>query len=288
VPEGDTIYRTARALGRALVGKPIVRFATEYAQIARANDDLPFVGLNVESIEARGKWLLMFLSGGPILATHMLMSGSWHIYRPGERWKEFRSNARIVLETADFVAVAFRVPVARVYTEDSLARDRQIPPAASDVLKADFDVSAAVQRIQSYPDEEIAHVLLRQNVLAGVGNVFKSEICFLEGVSPFARVGSLPVLRLESVVSTARRLLAANVLEDSGDRIVTFQGRKRRTTRSANPGESLWVYGRRNEPCRRCGTAIQRCLQGPNARSTYWCPVCQPLTVDENARPDPL
>jgi len=277
VPEGDTIYRSARALGRALVGKPITHFATEYAQIARADDDLPFAGQKVERIEARGKWLLMFLSGGPILATHMLMSGSWHIYRPGERWKEFRSNARIVLETADFVAVAFRVPVAKMYTEESLARERQIPPAASDVLKTDFDAASALRRLQSYGDEEIAHVLLRQNVLAGVGNVFKSEICFLEGVSPFARVGSLPVSRLESVVSTARRLLAANVLEDSGDRIVTFQGRKRRTTRSANPGESLWVYGRRNEPCRRCGTPIQRCLQGPNARSTYWCPVCQPL-----------
>jgi endonuclease-8 len=90
-------------------------------------------------------------------------------------------------------------------------------------------------------------------------------------------VHSLPVGKLESVVATARRLLAANVLEDSGNQIVTFQGRKRRTTRSANPGESLWVYGRKNEPCRRCGTLIQRCLQGPNARSTYWCPVCQPF-----------
>jgi len=282
VPEGDTIYRSARALGRALVGKPITRFATEYAQIARANDDLPFVGQILERIEARGKWLLIFLSGigeagGQILATHMLMSGSWHIYRPGERWQEPRSNARIVLETDDFVAVAFRVPVAKVYTAESLARETKIPPAASDVLKPDFDGAAAVERLRSFADEEIAHVLLRQSVLAGVGNVFKSEICFLEGISPFAPVHSLPVGKLESVVATARRLLAANVLEDSGNQIVTFQGRKRRTTRSANPGESLWVYGRKNEPCRRCGTLIQRCLQGPNARSTYWCPVCQPF-----------
>jgi endonuclease-8 len=170
-----------------------------------------------------------------------------------------------------------------MYTPESLARDRQIPPAASDVLKTDFDSARAVQRLQSYADEEIAHVLLRQNVLAGVGNVFKSEICFLEGISPFARVGSLPTAQLESIVATARRLMAANVLEDSGDRIVTFQGKKRRTTRSANPGKSLWVYGRRNEPCRRCGTAIQRCLQGPNARSTYWCPTCQPLSAGGDA-----
>lgn len=284
MPEGDTIYRTARALGRALIGKPIARFTTEYAQIARANDDQPFAGQTVDHIEARGKWLLIYLSGGQILATHMLMSGSWHIYRPGERWQEFPSNARIVLETADFVAVAFRVPVAKIYTADSLTRDRAIPPAANDVLKADFDPAAAVQRLQSYADEEIAHVLLRQDVLAGVGNVFKSEICFLEGISPFSAVRSLPVLKLESIVATAQRLLAANVLEDSGDRIVTYRGSKRRTTRSSNPGESLWVYGRRNEPCRRCGTPIERCLQGPNARSTYWCPVCQPLGHDSLAR----
>ena len=278
MPEGDTIYRTARALGRALIGKPVTGFATEYAQIARANDDQSFVGQTIEQIEARGKWLLILLSSGQILATHMLMSGSWHIYRPGERWQESRSNARIVLETADFVAVAFRVPVARMYTAESLARERQIPPAASDVLRASFDVAAALQRLQSYADEELALVLLRQNVLAGVGNVFKSEICFLEGVSPFARVSSLPVGKLESIVATAQRLMAANVLEDSGNQIVTFQGRKRRTTRSNNPGESLWVYGRKNEPCRRCGTPIERRLQGPNARSTYWCPVCQPLS----------
>ena len=293
MPEGDTIYRTARALGRALIGKPITRFATEYAQIARADDDQPFVGQTVEAIEARGKWLLMHLSGtgetsGQILATHMLMSGSWHIYRSGERWQEPRSNARILLETADFVAVAFRVPVARIYTAGSLARDRTIPPAASDVLKTEFDPAAAVQRLQSYAAEEIAHVLLRQDVLAGVGNVFKSEICFLEGVCPFALVGSLPVSRLERIVATAQRLLGANVLEDSGDRIVTFQGRKRRTTRSDNPGESLWVYGRKKEPCRRCGTPIQRCLQGPNARSTYWCPTCQPLSTGDDAVAHPI
>jgi endonuclease-8 len=208
------------------------------------------------------------------------MKGSWHIYRPGERWQESRRNARIVLETADFVAVAFRVPVAKMYTAEQLLRERAIPQPASDVLKADFDAVAAVERMRSYANEEIAHVLLRQSVLAGVGNVFKSEICFLEGVSPFTKVASIPDEKLRSIIAAARKLLAANVLEDSGDQIVTFQGRKRRTTNNANPGESLWVYGRKNEPCRKCGTLIQRCLQGPNARSTYWCSACQPLSSD--------
>jgi len=277
MPEGDTIYRTARALGRALTGKQITRFQTEYAQIARADDDQPFVGQTITTIEARGKWLLIHLSGGQILATHMLMSGSWHIYRPGERWQEPARNARIVLETADFQAVAFRVPVARIYTERSLLREAAIPKPEGDVLAGAFDAAAAIQRLQSHPDDELGPALLRQHVLAGVGNVFKSEICFLLGLSPFCKVATLSELELKQVVETAQRLLAASVLEDSGAQIVTYQGRKRRTTRKADPAESLWVYGRKNEPCRRCGTPIQRCLQGTNARSTYWCPVCQPL-----------
>jgi endonuclease VIII len=275
VPEGDTIYRTARALGRALTNKLITRFATEYAQLASANDDAPFVGQSITRIEARGKWLLIYFSGGGILATHMLMSGSWHIYRPGERWQQPQSNARIVLETEDYLAVGFRVPVARMHTEESLARDRKIPQPAKDVLKVDFDFETAIERLKAHPDEEIANVLLRQDVLAGVGNAFKSEICFLEGLSPFQKIATLPDQKLRRVVATACRRLAANVLEDSGDTIVTYQGYNRRTTRNSDPGESLWVYRRNGHPCRRCGEIIQRCLQGQNVRSTYWCPSCQ-------------
>jgi endonuclease-8 len=277
MPEGDTIYRSARALGRALAGKAITRFETGCAQIAAADDQQPFVGQAIAQIEARGKWLLIHFADGRILATHMLMSGSWHIYRPGERWQESRRNARIVLETADFVAVAFRVPVARILSAQSLARDPAIPKPERDVLGPSFDTDAAILRLKSRSEDELAHALLRQTVLAGVGNVFKSEICFLTGLSPFRSVDTLSESQLRDVVSTAQRMLAANVLEDSGGQIVTYSGRKRRTTRNADPGESLWVYGRRGKSCRRCGAPIERCLQGPQARVTYWCPVCQPV-----------
>ena len=248
MPEGDTIYRTARALGRALTGKSITRFTSEYAQLARANDDGPFVGQTITQVEARGKWLLIYFSGGGILATQMLMSGSWHIYRPGERWQQPHSNARILIETADYLAVGFRVPVARLHTQESLTRDRKIPQPASDVLKEEFNTAAAIDRLKAHPNDEIAEALLRQDVLAGVGNVFKSEICFLEGLSPFQTVATLSDHQLERVVATARHLLAANVLEDSGDSVVTYHGRGRRTTQSADPGESLWVYSRKGEP----------------------------------------
>src|ERR1700689_2275415 len=116
MPEGDTIFRTARALGRALTAKTLTGFRSTYALLTRFNDDTPLAGQIVEQVESRGKWLLIHFSGGGTLATHMLMSGSWHIYRPGERWQQPRANARIVLETAQYVAVAFRVPVARMHT----------------------------------------------------------------------------------------------------------------------------------------------------------------------------
>ncbi len=290
MPEGDTIYRSARALGRALTGKTVTRFESAYALIARANDENPIAGQTVTKVEARGKWLLIHFSGpkseegksaptkpAPILVTHMLMSGSWHIYRPGERWFIPRSDVRIQLETADFVALAVRVPVAKMHTAATLLRDRAIPPASSDVLRESFNPDDAIGRLMSYADEELGHVLLRQKVLAGVGNVYKSEICFLLGLSPFRKVSTLTPRQAEDIVATTQRLMAANVLEDSGDGIITYQGKKRRTTRSADPEASKWVYGRKGQPCRRCNTPIERCLQGPQARSTYWCPHCQPL-----------
>ena len=128
----------------------------------------------------------VFLGGG-ILATHMLMNGSWHIYRPGERWQMPAANMRIVIETSDFVAVGFNVPLAEMHTALSLEREKKIPPPASDVLGGEFDSSAAVDRLLACGDLELGDALLRQRVLAGVGNVFKSEICFATGLNPFRR-----------------------------------------------------------------------------------------------------
>ncbi len=122
MPEGDTIFRAARALNQALAGRVVMGFETAYAKLARVNDDAPVAGRVVERVESRGKWCLMYFSGDLILVTHMLMSGSWHIYRVGERWKRARTHMRIVLGTTDFVAVGFNVPVARFYTTRTLER----------------------------------------------------------------------------------------------------------------------------------------------------------------------
>jgi endonuclease-8 len=277
MPEGDTIFRTARALGRALAGKPVTVFRSTYPLLTRFNDDSPIPGRLVERVEARGKWLLIHFSGSATLATHMLMSGSWHIYRHGERWQQPRVNMRIVIENSDHIAVGFRVPVAEMHTAQSLARDRRIPHPEIDVLDPTFNAAEAARRVQAHGNEEIADVLLHQEVLAGVGNVFKSEICFVTGINPFCKVSALGEEQVRAAIAAAQKLVAANVLENSGDTIVTYGGRKRRTTHESDPGASLWVYGRNGEPCRRCGEPIRRRIQGPDARVTFWCPRCQPM-----------
>jgi endonuclease-8 len=275
MPEGDTIFRAARALGRALGGRVITGFRSTYPLLARFNDDTPLAGQTVDRIESRGKWVLMHFSGGATLATHMLMNGSWHIYKPGERWQAPSSAARIVIETSDYVAVGFNVPVAEMHTAETLRRERRIPAAQGDLLSGDFDAETAVARIMAEVDGELGDVLLRQRVMAGVGNVFKSEVCFVTGLNPFRKVGTLTEAQVREVVDVARKQLVANVMEDSGDRIVTWRGVGRRTTRNSDPKESLWVYGRAGEPCRKCGTPIKSRMLGRDARLTYWCPMCQ-------------
>lgn len=277
MPEGDTLFRTARALGRALAGRPITAFRSTFPLLTRFHDETPLTAQTVVRVESRGKWLLIHFSGGATLVTHLLMNGSWHIYRHGERWQQPRFNMRIVIENSDYIAVGFRVPVAEMHTPRTLERDARFPRPSIDVLSPEFDAEAAARRVLAHAREEIADVLLHQEVLAGVGNVFKSEICFVAGVNPFCPVAALDGKTIAELMAAARRLIGANVLEDSGDAIVTYGGQRRRTTHSAEPAESLWVYGRRGEPCRRCGERIRMRKQGPDVRVTFWCPRCQPM-----------
>ena len=274
MPEGDTIHRAARTLDRALRGRQITGFATEYAQLAAVDDQSPIAGRTIEGVEARGKWLLVRFSGDLILVTHMLMSGSWHIYRPGEKWQLPRRRAGVILDTDSFVAVAFDVPVAEFHTERSLARHAMLPQLGPDVLAGEFDEADAVARMCAHPHEEIGNVLLDQRVLAGIGNVYKSEICFAAQVNPFRKVATLAPKELADIAAIARRTMKANVADEAKSGIVTYTG-LRRTTGSADRGARLWVYGRRGRPCRRCGAAIESRKQGAGARTTFWCPRCQ-------------
>lgn len=277
MPEGDTIFRSARSLGRALGGQLVTGFRSTYPNLTRFHDDAPLTGRTVEKVESRGKWLLVHFSGGATLATHMLMNGSWHIYRHGERWLKPRFDMRIVIENGRYVAVGFKVPVAEMHTAESLARHRRIPACEIDVLSPGFDQAEVAKRLQQRGSDAIADALLNQSVLAGVGNEFKSEICFITGIHPYCPVALLGAEQIHAVITTSRKLLRANVLEDSGDTMVTYMGRGRRTTHSSDSRQSVWVYGRTGAPCRRCGAPIRRRIQGDDARVTFWCPQCQPM-----------
>ncbi|HSY13978.1 MAG TPA: DNA-formamidopyrimidine glycosylase family protein, partial [Verrucomicrobiae bacterium] len=204
MPEGDTIYRAARALQRAIGGKVVTGFETGLAKLARVDDDSPIVGRVVEKVESRGKWLLIFFSGDLILVTHMLMSGSWHLYRVGERWQMGRDRMRVVIRTEDWEAVGFNIPVAEFHTARSLERSSQVPTLGPDVLGDAFTVEGGVARMEAYarqnPEAEIAVVLLNQRVLAGLGNVYKSEIAFAAGVNPFRAMRTITPREMETMV----------------------------------------------------------------------------------------
>ena len=276
MPEGDTIFRTARTLARAFEGRVITGFRSTYPLLTRFDDDTPLTGQTVVRVEPRGKFLLIHFSGGGTLVTHLLMSGSWHIYRHGERWQKPQAQMRIVIENSEFVAVGFKVPVAEMHTAESLRRNKRIPSLDRDVLREEFNVNAAVERLLAMPNKEIAEALLNQRITAGVGNEFKSEICFVARINPFEHIAALKRERLEDAVNTAQQLLKDNVLENSGEQMLTYAGRWRRTTHASNPEDHAWVYERAGQPCRRCGERIRRRLQGPNARATFWCARCQP------------
>jgi endonuclease VIII len=268
VPEGDTIHRAARTLQKALAGEVITRFETVFPKLTRVDYEAPLAGRTVERVSAAGKNLLMEFSGDLHLRTHMRMNGSWHIYRPGEKWRMRRSDMRIVIETANWVAVAFNVPVAEFHDARSLARQEDLQKIGPDLIGAEFDFEEAMRRIRARPDEEIADVILNQRVVAGIGNEYKSELLFMTRISPFARVAGVSDEQLTKLLQTARKVMVANVEMRSGARITTF---------SLDPSATQYVYGRGGKPCRRCGTPVQYAKQGPNARGTYWCPACQPV-----------
>lgn len=287
MPEGDTIFRAARALNKALGGKMVTDFETMLAALARVNDDTTIAGRTVERVEARGKWCLIFFSGDLILLTHMRMSGSWHIYKTGERWQAPRRAMRVVITCGDVQAVAFNIPVAEFHTAHSLERSENVPKLGLDVLGGKYTVDDGLYALQehrrSHADAEIGNVLLNQRVLAGIGNVYKSEIAFAAGVNPFRTMRTISDRELECMAEVAQRYMQANIAEGTGEGIVTYAG-NRRTTRAMDRGARLWVYGRQGQECRRCGAIIEMRRQGTGARSTYWCPSCQPW-IDTETRP---
>ena len=264
MPEGDTIFRAAQTLNKALAGAELRRFETVFPHLERVVVDAHLIGKKIERVDAAGKHLLVHFAGGLVLRTHMRMNGSWHIYQRGEKWRRARSSMRIVIATDRYEAVGFQIPESEFVRGDAEALTRLGP----DLLAEDFDIEETLRRLDSRPDAEIADALLDQTVAAGIGNVFKSEILWECRVSPFARVGDLDATGRRQLFEVARKQLRFNVLPGSAT--------GRITTGHLNPAHGLAVYGRRGEPCIRCKTPISYKKQGRNVRGTYWCPLCQP------------
>lgn len=271
MPEGDTLFRAARTLQRALAGRRVLHFESVYPALTRVDTDAPIAGRTVTEVTARGKHLLMAFSGDLVLHTHMRMHGSWHIYKPGERWRAAARDLRIRLDTDKFLALAFNVPVAEFLTPDALARHERLQALGPDLTDPQFDRHEVRRRMATRAADPIHDVLLDQRVLAGIGNVLKSEVLFVARINPFTPADSLADDQFERLMTTSLRLMRLNTVD--ADRTPHITGR--RTTGSLNPQNKLFVYGRAGKPCRVCGTAIELRKSGTDVRLIYWCPNCQ-------------
>jgi endonuclease-8 len=258
VPEGDTVWRTALHLDRALTGSVLTETDFRVPELAT----LDLAGQRVESTVSRGKHLLTRI-GGHTLHTHLRMEGAWHVYKPSTRWRRPAHEARVVLRTEDWSAVGFALGVVEVLPRDS--EETAVAHLGPDLLGPGWDEDEALRRLLGDPTRPVAEAILDQRNMAGLGNLYKSELCFLAGVHPWLPVGEVPDLR-----RLVRRAKAA--LEANKERVEqTLTGDTRR-------GRQTWVYRRERQPCRRCGTPVRADEQGARMqeRATYWCPTCQP------------
>jgi endonuclease-8 len=268
MPEGDTLWRIARSLDAVLAGQTLTGFDSVRIAVAAAAEKLRLVGRTIERVESKGKHLLVHFSGGPVLHTHLGMRGSWRLAParrepPGAGAGTRPWPALVVLHTARAIATCRNAP-----TVELLARGSVAHPALSrlgpDLLSTDFDASAARRRLRARGELPIGVAVMDQTCLAGIGNVYKSEVLFACSVSPLARVSQLDDATLDRLVAAARQMLRRN----------RGPGLRRTTTPLA--AERHAVYRRSGQPCPKCGATIQRIVQGERVRSTYFCPVCQP------------
>jgi endonuclease-8 len=264
MPEGDTVHRTAERL-RPMIGHTVVAArARPGPGIRRVPDLSRLVGVRVLRVEARGKHLLIGFEGGLTIRCHLRMTGSWRLLE-GSRpptWPMHRTTA--ILELDGWTAVALSTPVVELLTDAGLERSVALSTLGPDLLAAEFDADEALRRLRERNELELGTALLDQRAVAGIGNVYKSEVAFLEGLDPWSPVVAYSDAQLRACLATARRLLMAN-----------RGGGRRSTTGRTTPGDRLWVYRRAGRPCRRCGIAIRSRGQGEPPRVTWWCSNCQ-------------
>jgi endonuclease-8 len=278
MPEGDTIFRLAARLREPLVGRSIVAARSHVAAVPEHH----LRGAMIERIETRGKNLLMLLSNGLALHSHLKMTGSWRVFpaRTNERGVRRPLAAtpqlRLALATEAHDVLCLGAPVVRLLRIDRLDEDPRLASIGPDLLAESFDGAVATARLVALGDVSIAEGLLDQRALAGIGNVLKSEVLFLCGVHPLTPISSLGADELLGIVQTARRVMLA-IVTPGRDRAFALPGRVTRVSSEAwtRRGRELWVYERRGEPCYRCGASVVSSKTGADGRVTYHCPRCQ-------------
>lgn len=260
MPEGDTLHRTAARLQEALGGCEIISVTGSHRAVASEGRRL--AGTRVTGVTAVGKHLLLGTDRDWTLRTHLRMTGRWDVYRPGERWRSSPGKARVVVTTADAVAVCFAAPDVEIGPTDVVMAG--LAHLGPDLTARPADVEAIRRNLVLRHPPTMADALLDQDVAAGIGNVFKSELLFLGRIHPATPPGVLSEATLANLYDRAHELLAANVVT------------RVRTTTGSQGQHRHWVYARGGQPCRRCGAVIDSNTHGPLARVTYWCPSCQP------------
>ncbi len=269
MPEGDTLARIAVALRPYLAGRVVTgaRARLPGPQVSR------IVGQKIDAVDAAGKNLLIKFDGGLELRTHLGLHGSWHRYRPGEAWRRPPSRAALVIEVPGAIAVCFDAPVVELFERRAEIVHPTISMLGPDLAAAEFDQPEAIRRLRDRAETAIGEAVLDQRALAGIGNVFKSEVLFMERVDPFAKIGTLDEATIERIVATARELLKDNSRPEAAAGRTTTIDLK---TGARLAPSRLWVYDRAGRPCHRCGTIIEAGPQGSELpRTTYWCPTCQ-------------
>jgi endonuclease-8 len=256
MPEGDTILSAARRVGEALVGKPIVEIQTPQPRHALDRWPERLGGRAVRAVDARGKHLFIRFEGDLTLHSHLRMTGQWGVYRRGERWRRSARRAWLVIRTERHEVVEFDGPVLELLTDSRTRFDRRLAALGPDLLAADFDERRFLELLRSDDQTRgVGDALLDQRNLAGVGNMWKAEGCFMAGVDPWRPLRELSDAEAIALVGALRPAMLASA-----------DGRR--------PGPR-WVYDRAGLPCRRCGTPIRARGQGDDNRTTYWCPACQ-------------
>jgi endonuclease-8 len=271
MPEGDTLFRIAAQLAPSLEGQPVVALEMQHVACER------LVGHRVTRVEARGKNLLVHFDEGTVLHTHLRMGGTWHLYRKGERWRRSLVTATVILAVPDVVAVCFRAPVARLMRASMIRGDARVGKLGPDLLAEAFDEHKAMEHLRAQAAVPLGEAVMDQRVVAGIGNVYKSEILFHEKLDPFAPVARFSDEELHRLLAYARRIMAVNAHAPG-------PGHGRTTRESRTRGEGpVSVYRRAGEPCYDCRTTILMERQGALRRSTYYCPRCQPERRERSA-----